>query len=221
MGRKWLSPQEKRERLEEIADQANSLHVQAITAWRNALKHAKSCGELLIEAKRLLGGRGKWGRWVDREFHAASRRTARVYMQIARHWDDPRIEQARVRGMEPDSIHGFLRFVKHEPLDYTKRTVPFDPDCLYDWLTAAAKKLSFNEREVFLENFDKLWKVLHKRLKRIIYVVDGPERERYSIDDPEIVKLRRRTKKRLNKSRAVAQQAGAPARLKVKRRAAS
>lgn len=99
-------------RLSELAEDANRSHRAADGAWVSALRHANEAGKALEEAKKLTGGRGKWTKWLEKSYEG-SKSSARVYMRIARHWDDPRIEQARTQGMRVDSISVMLELLKN------------------------------------------------------------------------------------------------------------
>lgn len=104
------------ERMAELADLVSTEHGESRAAWRGALEHARNAGEWLIEARWRKGGKGKWGRWkrwLAKEY-SISTRTMSIYMQVANHWDDPRILEARTQGMTVDSIAAFLRALKGE-----------------------------------------------------------------------------------------------------------
>jgi hypothetical protein len=168
---KKLTGLAKATRLRSIADKANALHEEVTTAWRGALTHARECGELLNEAKRLLGGRGKWGRWVERKFNGR-RRTARVYMRIARYWDDPRLKEALSNGMELKSIQAFLKFIRRDPVVSSRKKRAHDErQYLRKWLGDALKELKDDEVSIFADAIEYLWDTLYAQLKHTVCVV--------------------------------------------------
>ena len=72
-----------------IADRINAEHQACEQAARSALEHARAAGGLLQEAKETLP-HGQWESWIE-DSCAFSARTARMYMQVARHW--PELEE--------------------------------------------------------------------------------------------------------------------------------
>jgi hypothetical protein len=209
MAEKRLTGLAKAARLRTIADKANALHEEATTAWRGALTYARECGELLNEAKRLLGGRGKWGRWVDRNFDGR-RRTARVYMRIARYWDDPRLKEALWNGMEIKSIQAFLKFVRRDPLlSSSKKRAHDEREYLRKWFGDALKELKDEEVGIFAGAIEYLWDKLYAQLKHTVCAVlecDYYE-EKTDADKSEIRRRAlRTTNKPQTKRRAVAKQ---------------
>lgn len=102
----------------EWMEQANSQYREATTHFTVALLHAKRAGEALLKAKHRVPYK-RWGDFVGANFEG-SRETARVYMRIARHWDDPRINEARRGGMTPGSIEGFLDILRNKPPKVSK-----------------------------------------------------------------------------------------------------
>ena len=76
----------------ELAEQANSFHVQVINAQINAIHAARSAGTALLAAKRIVvqqagGKRGTWTEWLVANFQA-SVQTARVYIRITAKWKE-------------------------------------------------------------------------------------------------------------------------------------
>jgi hypothetical protein len=63
-------------------------------AAEKGLGHARTCGELLTQAKAALG-HGKWEGWV-KENSGIKPRTARLYMQIFEHWNTIKTKGAAV-----------------------------------------------------------------------------------------------------------------------------
>jgi hypothetical protein len=100
-------------RRERHFDRANKHYRLAVTHLGKALEHAKEAGDALLDAKRCTAYKD-WTKFLDKYF-VGSRRTAQVYMRIARKWEDERIRDARVGGWEPKSIKGFLDIVSGMP----------------------------------------------------------------------------------------------------------
>ena len=68
--------------LDTLAAQINAEHQACATALRTTLAHAVRAGELLAEAKAVVG-HGGWLPWLETNF-TGSERTARNYMRVAR-----------------------------------------------------------------------------------------------------------------------------------------
>jgi hypothetical protein len=58
---------------------------EANAAAISAVEHARRAGELLLEAKAACA-HGEWNRWLAANVDVSDR-TARLYMQLARHWN--------------------------------------------------------------------------------------------------------------------------------------
>ena len=72
-------------------NQINAAHEAIIDSERGALRHAIAAGELLTSAKAAVG-HGNWEDWLAENCHDVSPRTARLYMDLAKH--DEEIEKA-------------------------------------------------------------------------------------------------------------------------------
>lgn len=68
--------------LDSLAERITAAHEAAEAGTANSVRHAVKAGKLLEEAKELLP-HGDWSAWLERNF-PASRRTAQVYMSLAR-----------------------------------------------------------------------------------------------------------------------------------------
>jgi hypothetical protein len=69
-----------------LANEIRHEHASAEAAAAKAIDHARRAGELLQRAKAQVG-HGKWLNWVSRRC-GFSDRTARVYMRVARRWEE-------------------------------------------------------------------------------------------------------------------------------------
>jgi hypothetical protein len=72
-------------KVDELTEKIKAAQKEIYKAFRVTLLHAKKIGELLIEAKPLLP-HGSWEAWVERTCDL-NRRTAQIYMLIAKRWD--------------------------------------------------------------------------------------------------------------------------------------
>src|SRR3954449_146706 len=66
----------------DLADRINAAHREVEQAMRDAVARAVAVGELLAEAKALVG-HGGWEEWIEANC-TVSARTARAYMRLAR-----------------------------------------------------------------------------------------------------------------------------------------
>jgi DNA-binding transcriptional MerR regulator len=165
-------------RLKTLADEANKHHAEVQARWKGLLDHAQLAGEALIEAKRRLGHRTKWSKW-RRDHFEGSKETACHYMRVARHWDDPRIQQAKASGMTIDSINKFLQVLRgqaHEPRKDTESNsalremeMDFAREQLRKEFAEKLRKLDYQELKVLGEQFDRRsWQRLYKDLQRTV-----------------------------------------------------
>jgi Protein of unknown function (DUF3102) len=94
--------------LASLAEAANREHSAGEAAYASAVDHAIAAGEALLAAKGQVQY-GQWLGWVDDHFHG-SRRTAQVYMRMARNADvghlagQSSIKQALEAIPEPDRV---------------------------------------------------------------------------------------------------------------------
>jgi hypothetical protein len=87
-------------KLAELAAQINTEHDECKATFKRGLDHAMRAGDLLIQAKALVG-HGNWLLWFREHCHMAER-TAQVYMRLARH--RPQVESAGPAGLTIDSM---------------------------------------------------------------------------------------------------------------------
>lgn len=99
-----------------LIQEANFHHKEAKCAWRGALEHALKSGKALNKARyySLSWKRGLWKKWLEDNFDA-SPETAKVYMRVAKKWDDPRLKEARKKGIEFKSIKSVLDILQCKP----------------------------------------------------------------------------------------------------------
>ena len=73
------------EQLTHLAAEINREHEAVRSALSSGLEHARTAGQLLLEARGLCP-HGTWLPWLAEHFDG-SERTARAYMQVAREWE--------------------------------------------------------------------------------------------------------------------------------------
>jgi len=94
--------------LASLAEAANREHAACEAAYASAVDHAIAAGEALLAAKAQVQY-GQWLQWMDDHFHG-SRRTAQVYMKMARNAEaahlagQSSIKQALEAIPEPDRV---------------------------------------------------------------------------------------------------------------------
>ncbi len=166
-----------------LFDKANKHHQEACTAWRGALEHAQKSGEALVKARSYFPMRSrKWRKWVEDHFDA-SYETAKVYMRIARKWDDPRLVAARKSGINTNSIVSVLRVLKYQQLkdeDTAKNLSPKEAkasmarDDLRKDFAEKLRNLSLVELEILTEGFELyFWPRLYTQLRDTVCSVLG------------------------------------------------
>jgi hypothetical protein len=105
-------------------------HAAAINAEHQAamgcLNHARRCGEHLIAAKAVVKaefGHGQWLPWLAMNYPDISKRTAQLYMQLAKTW--PKIDVEKRNAAALSSIRDAVRYlgetsrrpkIRHEPV---------------------------------------------------------------------------------------------------------
>jgi len=147
-GTLFYTGSDKDNKLRELAEQANQHHREVKMAWRGALEHAKQAGDALLEARRITGRRGKWGRWVRSNFEA-SMETARIYQRIARNWNHPLVKKAKAAGITVDSIATFLKIIRGKKLP----VVRVKQDELGPYLEYSEKDKADMARRIIREQF--------------------------------------------------------------------
>src|SRR4030095_12237635 len=105
-------------KVDQLTEEANSLHAKVIQCQRKSLLHANEAGQVLLKRKRRLTN-GLFKPWIEKNFEA-SYETAACYMRIAKQWHklSSRVENdnltladaleilrvKRPGGFEPESI---------------------------------------------------------------------------------------------------------------------
>lgn len=71
--------------LQQLANEANQHHAEVEGSLRASLESARQAGIALHAVKQQVA-HGEWGQWLEANFKS-SKETARVYMRIARKWN--------------------------------------------------------------------------------------------------------------------------------------
>ena len=159
--------------IEILKNKANQHHKEASCAWQGALEHARKCGEALNKIRWETDNWKKvgWKRWLNSNFDA-SYETAKVYIRIARKWNDPRLEAARNKGVVLKSIKSVFDILQGRPSSDSSQKSP-NPNnvvasiCRQDLrkkFTDALRGLSKDEFLIFENAFDYYWKKLSEKI---------------------------------------------------------
>jgi hypothetical protein len=70
--------------LSDLAEQINAAHAEVLAAVRTSLLHARTAGDLLLQAKARCQ-HGQWLPWLAGNVQF-SERTAQAYMRVAKRW---------------------------------------------------------------------------------------------------------------------------------------
>lgn len=161
-----------------MVEQANGMHKTASSLLAQSLDKAREAGELLMEAKRRVPYK-RWTTFLRKHF-VSSVETARVYMRVARKWNDPRIVDSKLGKMSPTSIKGFLDIVSNKPKSPDDQPTPVadvkaaEKDAMRQELRQSfgelLKRLDRTELKVLEEHFDDLADRLHGRLRELVCI---------------------------------------------------
>jgi len=154
------------ENTKELTQQANHHYQQANEAWLGALGHARQCGEALLKIKETVE-HGCWKQWVEDKFDGTYA-TAKVYMQVARRWDEPCLVEARKNGIPINSIKSFLDVYqghstpepKETPSAHDKAVDKFPCDIRKKFnksISSGLRDMEAEELEFLDVNFDHFW----------------------------------------------------------------
>jgi hypothetical protein len=168
-------------RLHKLARKANENHFLCRKAMNSSLRHAKEVGFALIAVQKKLGRnlspqdqetfgkkRGRFGRWLVANFDGTDR-LARYYMTVALHWFDKEVRIARVKGLEPDSMRGFLRLIgKHTDPPAAE---PTERDLLIADIIELTKEwlrfMEVSDLQIMYDEYHQLWKAMEFRILKI------------------------------------------------------
>lgn len=150
----------------ELMHTANYHHQAATAAWAGWLDHAHSAGKALLKAKATVE-HGCWQQTITDRFEGTYS-NAKVYMRVARYWNDHRITAARDEGVAINSIKSFLDVITKRPLPKAPATLSHDEkavkECLADirqhfshQVNNYCKDMELDELKVLNNNFDYFW----------------------------------------------------------------
>ena len=101
----------KREQLQQRAEsllaEAQQFYDESFDLAIQAVEKVHQCGERLNQLKamkKVTRIDGSWQKWLKANWTERSVETARKYMQIAREWDNPKLQDVRENGIPLNSI---------------------------------------------------------------------------------------------------------------------
>lgn len=162
--------------LPKLAKEANKYHYKVRRHWFGLAENARKSGEALIKARYCgLWRRGEWTRWLQDNFDG-SYETAKVYIKIAKKWEDPKLKEARKCGVTLDSINKILQVLsgKRKPdgkLDVDVKEVDYCWDYIRKMFAKKLRtELTKDDILIFAQEdiFDYLWDRLAIRLHDIV-----------------------------------------------------
>lgn len=172
------------ERIAKLKRVANENYHESGTLRKKYFISALHCGDALLELKDLIRktlGYGHWQEWLQDNFDG-SYETAKVYMSIAKNWNDPRIVEAR-ETMTIESIKGFQDVLKGKPyITPDVRVVQVTENVVYERyrkgiiadftkeVNSLGRWKHWSRRyELFVlgDYFQYFWNKLHVELKRV------------------------------------------------------
>jgi len=177
----FLRGKKLKERLAYLREQIGVEHGNLLNSWRDTLQRAKLLGDYLREAKKRLGPRSKWGRWKRETAsqYGVSPRVMSQWMQISKHWEDPRIIALCNKGAEITTIQGFLNVLrgKHPKPASERSEYQIRDDDNRREFTKATKEfmrtLSPTELQALCDAQNSLIEKLYAELKSIVRLREG------------------------------------------------
>lgn len=161
--------------LPRLAERANIYFHKGQEHKKEFLLCCKICGNALNKARYYdLWKTTRWESWLKKNFDG-SPRTAYVYMRIAKKWDDPRIVEAKEKGITIDSIRRFFEVLANKDSEAERnakaekrkdRIKNMTPEEIQQQenrkeitkrFSKVLNRLYGAELKVFLDNFDQIW----------------------------------------------------------------
>jgi len=163
-----------------LTERANECHRKVGHACRTGLMYAKKCGDILISLRKQFPVHGKMWRLHIEENFEASYKTAKIYMRIARKWDDSRLAETRRHGLVLKNIKQVLTISKGGPTPdngYThdESTSAFTRQDLRQGFGKALQQLSSYELDLLATEFNYYWVEVRKMLYRDTSTVLGQD----------------------------------------------
>ncbi len=154
-----------------LTERANELHHKVGPACRSALRYAKECGDVLISLRKEFPLHGRmWKLHIEEHFDAPYE-AAKVYMRIARKWDDRRLVQTPRHGLVLKSVKQVLNISKNGPDPESEQSSDKPAPAvtrqdIRQGFTKALQQLSSYELELFATEFNYYWVKIRKMLYR-------------------------------------------------------
>ncbi|MHC4168464.1 MAG: hypothetical protein ACYSWQ_16045 [Planctomycetota bacterium] len=163
-----------------LTEKANECHRKVGHACRSGLMYAKKCGDVLISLRKKFPVHGKmWRQHIEENFEA-SYKAAKIYMRIARKWDDSRLAGTRRHGLVLKNIKQVLTISKCGPTPDNghaqdeSTSAPTRQD-IREGFAKALQQLSSYELDLFATEFNYYWLEIRKMLYRDTCTVLGQD----------------------------------------------
>lgn len=221
---KYTKLSEETYKIKKLLKEANEHLRNVARKYQDSLDYARQCGEVLIKAKASVK-HGNWQTYLREYFHG-SRRTAQIYMQLAKNWDSNCQKEARVNRSLRNSIKAELQYqrdLKNNPqkkkkllTEKQRKEVDKARDYLRWSFNENLRELSNYECKILRDSFDfYLWPKWYGELRNTVcqvleyspYEKFDPEWDQVDYHDSEKElyeikqKVRRKVKQGLNRNR--------------------
>lgn len=207
-----LEAEDQRPSLIDSMEVANHHYHLARTHLSSALNNARICGEALINAKARMKSEAKcrWTVWLKGHFEG-SLETARGFMRIASHWNNPAVVAALNSKDVPKTYTAILKVIREDkkpkplvPQLYQAHDFEFQHSrkVLSDALRDRIKTLTHNEIDGLMKTgVDTCWEKFLEEAKRIRMLNRKGEWPPAEEPDHESIEGARIARERRNKSR--------------------
>jgi hypothetical protein len=175
--------------IEALTEKAYEQWIEVCSCWQRTLDQVRQLGETLLEIKKYIP-HGQWTEWIQYNCQVPYD-TAKNYMWVAKHWDDPCIKEAKRSGMTFESIHAMHVLLRRKPPTvYDDVAVPpksdekideeilrEENDNLYGTLTnkftdeIGSKHVI--EKDVINDNWERCWQAFERVYKKKVCKVFG------------------------------------------------
>ena len=131
-----------------LAGQINAEHEACCRAAFSALEHARTAGELLIQAKEEAG-HGAWLPWLTKNCPSISERSAQGYMRVARRWPELESKAQRIADLP---LRGALALLA-EPTAEAETPVQED-NPWRRWIAWRDRLEQIRDQKLYRESYD-------------------------------------------------------------------
>lgn len=168
---------------------ANEQWDEVCDCWQRTLDQVRQLGETLLEIKKYIP-HGQWTQWIQYNCHVPYD-TAKNYMWVAKHWNDPRIKEAKRSGMTFESIHAMHKLLRQQPPtvyddvaeppktdeEINEEILANENDHLYQSLTNKftdeIKPKHVLEKDVIFDNWKPCWQAFERAYKKRVCKMFG------------------------------------------------